>query len=797
MKTSSGGKQSVSLTRVLVALVISTLLVIVGVTVTVITSSKKAASFAVNSGHEKEGFSDGGAFKVLRTSGAVTEPLVLLIPRTEHVSPHQTAVWSALPKLADVGVSIVDFSSSSSAIAPAKTDAKADSTLVVGDALRFWRKMNSDIRIKKRERNEKNGEAVVTVLRNEDKHFCAFGNVSSALFVDPEYEEADEMSVVTLFEAVGRASASRTTNTTGTRTRPLFRLVCLKDGVDEWLLEAVLLASSVGQKGVVGPSAAKRIRRATRSLLRKDYDQSASDMDIIRVETPDAVLRAVRNASDETAVPTLAVLTLSASHPAWKEELENVPTVWYGYENVDHNVMRLRVPICHPGTVDVRQRLLPHVKGIRKTYSVLSVNSIVYGSSSVAGHPMFSAVVRSLVLDGGVEDDQRGNVSFVTTANNFLTYHGLPFFDEAREVMRPVDNEAYKKEFTTATSPLSVGRPKFQVLEQFSEGNGEADEAPITLAVTDEEVRGFHTTLHGGNVKVMTLPSATVRDVALKVGDRINLGGQRRKTENGSYVVVTAEGVSDDDTTRSDERCVMTSPLWVRYGHDPEVDRAAAIDDDESGREGSSEKNDSDVLLTFGGRNDAEGSEEDRRRFVMGLLSEGDGVFVANVGEVGVLGKVRAQKRTVRRKNDTKTLRKSTVILADMRKDGLVGSDDRRRNPYYRCVGAPLTLVPEQCEAEGGSWDRPCMIDAECPYFQTNRKYPNYRGGCVNGHCEMPLGVERVGYRGHSSQSDTSFPLCHGCRRDPFGPGCCRDQAPSPDYAFEMDEYERHLHNMW
>ena len=51
-----------------------------------------------------------------------------------------------------------------------------------------------------------------------------------------------------------------------------------------------------------------------------------------------------------------------------------------------------------------------------------------------------------------------------------------------------------------------------------------------------------------------------------------------------------------------------------------------------------------------------------------------------------------------------------------------------------------------ECESSAtGLWDRRCVIDSECPFFA---EYGNkYRGGCENGYCMMPTGVQRVGYR--------------------------------------------------
>ena len=75
-------------------------------------------------------------------------------------------------------------------------------------------------------------------------------------------------------------------------------------------------------------------------------------------------------------------------------------------------------------------------------------------------------------------------------------------------------------------------------------------------------------------------------------------------------------------------------------------------------------------------------------------------------------------------------------------------------------------------------WDKPCMTNEECPYYQANKHYRNYRGGCNNGYCEMPLGVKRNAFK---LVDPSSKPICHGGSCDPI----------APDYAFELDDFER------
>jgi hypothetical protein len=68
--------------------------------------------------------------------------------------------------------------------------------------------------------------------------------------------------------------------------------------------------------------------------------------------------------------------------------------------------------------------------------------------------------------------------------------------------------------------------------------------------------------------------------------------------------------------------------------------------------------------------------------------------------------------------------------------------DDRANDPNeFICYDDPLKVRPAECP--GDSWDKACEANDECPYFSVETG----RGGCVAGHCEMPLGVTKVAFR--------------------------------------------------
>ena len=88
--------------------------------------------------------------------------------------------------------------------------------------------------------------------------------------------------------------------------------------------------------------------------------------------------------------------------------------------------------------------------------------------------------------------------------------------------------------------------------------------------------------------------------------------------------------------------------------------------------------------------------------------------------------------------------------------------------------------------------------------LQKNTNYPNKRGGCKNGYCELPLNMNLIGYKEYI---DTSNPLCYNCKKTKCKGlecnMCCDDQynkkmypnLDSPDFAFDNDFNERIKHS--
>lgn len=104
----------------------------------------------------------------------------------------------------------------------------------------------------------------------------------------------------------------------------------------------------------------------------------------------------------------------------------------------------------------------------------------------------------------------------------------------------------------------------------------------------------------------------------------------------------------------------------------------------------------------------------------------------------------------------------------------------------YVCIGDPSKTTQEMCETDPKNiWDKPCERNEECPFYQKNKNYNNYRGGCIDGTCELPLGVQSKGFRYYNI---ATRPICYNCPPDDIY--CCSKQT-YPDYVFPMDTFER------
>ncbi len=149
-------------------------------------------------------------------------------------------------------------------------------------------------------------------------------------------------------------------------------------------------------------------------------------------------------------------------------------------------------------------------------------------------------------------------------------------------------------------------------------------------------------------------------------------------------------------------------------------------------------------------------------------------------------------------------------VVANLKKQDTAADDYCSKYPHvaqcvstqrnmYKCFGK-VEFTQKECEARTdlvgnrvapGVWDTSCFSNAQCPFYQANKNYPNDFGRCRNGFCEMPKGVERVGYRQFNPQT---APLCYNCKEGVHNIGACCAHQRQPDYVFENDLKLRYKH---
>ena len=108
---------------------------------------------------------------------------------------------------------------------------------------------------------------------------------------------------------------------------------------------------------------------------------------------------------------------------------------------------------------------------------------------------------------------------------------------------------------------------------------------------------------------------------------------------------------------------------------------------------------------------------------------------------------------------------------------------------------------PRKRDYTVGIWDSKCLNNEDCPFYKKNNNYPNTRGGCKAGYCEMPVNVKPVGFKQYLP--DTK-PMCYNCKKTNNCIGiecnkCCDEQKDKekypdlngPDYVFSNDFNQR------
>lgn len=273
-----------------------------------------------------------------------------------------------------------------------------------------------------------------------------------------------------------------------------------------------------------------------------------------------------------------------------------------------------------------------------------------------------------------------------------------------------------------------------QYIESFS--NGVVNIQPLV------NVDGFFNALE----KTLTIYTNKVDGILLKKSDKVTLKNQVRDEENGMYNIAHV----------SNRLSVMKMAPFV-----PRIENTGANFTPKSNVDGVYDKKSNTLVLSMDKIETKPLSELEKVVLNNQTSAEQNGLY--QVVRVGIKSSV------------LKMIERAKI------QDALASEDAK-----FVCVGDPSKNTKAACEAnKKNTWDRPCISNSECPFYQANKRYKNYRGGCIDGKCEMPIGVSVKGFRYAQNKQDV---LCHGCRASDIM--CCVKQN-SPDYAFSLDTYDR------
>ena len=145
-------------------------------------------------------------------------------------------------------------------------------------------------------------------------------------------------------------------------------------------------------------------------------------------------------------------------------------------------------------------------------------------------------------------------------------------------------------------------------------------------------------------------------------------------------------------------------------------------------------------------------------------------------------------------------------IMVQKEKQELEENEQRDGYCFFKKAQTKDECISYEEKNGQGIWDKPCQYDEECPFYKRNSNYPNKRGGCIDGFCELPINIQNLSYREYDD-SNLNAALCYNCDKIDGCVGvecnmCCEEQKDrnlypelnGPDYAFENDYNERLNH---
>jgi hypothetical protein len=377
------------------------------------------------------------------------------------------------------------------------------------------------------------------------------------------------------------------------------------------------------------------------------------------------------------------------------------------YEDIDINKLKVLIPFAKTRDIDLAI-YFPSFKGTFTSKYCLVIDMMLVGISALEDEKDLNLELNQLIVRMGQPEANGYYTMFFTPMNQTISY------------IRKVNEHI-------------IAREDMPILEQFEER--------FNIKATTN-VPGFY---ENGT---FTMSLEKINGLPLTLHSRVELMGQDRQEENGSYIV---KQVTSTET-------VMQK--FLIYKKDVVDDGPTNID----------------VTL-----------EKDIDGVPLNEVTDQDIVYIVTLKKYA-----RLRKRT-------------PIIYLELLDTDSRNHENPTYDTRYECYDQPLIKSRGLCESKYDAmglspkpemyWDRRCERNEECPFYQANKNYKNYYGGCIDGYCQMPVGVKQMSYR--KFDPDTK-PFCYGCK-DEQNAICCEEQKDkekypnlkSPDYAFPLDQYAR------
>lgn len=401
---------------------------------------------------------------------------------------------------------------------------------------------------------------------------------------------------------------------------------------------------------------------------------------------------------------------------------------------VRSNAVSVRIPKLDPAKFAIKLPLAK-LSGNGGGSASIASTTILMGSGRLDGDPRVSFVVRALV-----DVDQFWALAELNMIAKYVAL--LPM---TRLILRPVDDAAKTRSSREHLSKASYSISPVPVLrEAFSLWM-----PPPVLLISVVAIDAYLThTSHDGKCRVLEIRHPFIGAARMRLGDRVALFNQPISKHNGHYIV--------QELATGDRGTVVVTWLEVNYD--------AISFSDVQGDSFIEKGNPAMVLMTV----QLTDMIDPKRGDLWPKFSSpqvDDLLLLRNLtnpdGRSGVW-------TVVTNKSDTPEGFTIQTLV------GAKTSPQQQGKIDGSCVTSPTTEIKSVCLADGDLWDTPCSADDQCPFFQVNLRYPNYRGGCLDsGWCEMPVGVTQTSYRTYQGT-----PVNHLGRL--------------LDVAFPLDEYERY-----